>query len=60
MRKCRRLGKIWDRFVLFYRNLLQNKKQKLMTRKIILQNYPHYVGVSRTSIEIAYDCLLLY
>ena len=36
------------------------KKQKLMTRKIILQNYPHYVGVSRTSIEIAYDCLLLY
>ena len=30
-----------------------------MTRKIILQNYPHYVGVSKTSIEIAYDCSLL-
>ena len=27
MRKCRRLGKIWDRFVLFYRNLLQKKTE---------------------------------
>ena len=24
---------------------ITKKKQKLMTRKIILQNYPHYVGL---------------
>ena len=36
------------------------KKQKLMTRKIILQNYPHYVGLLglvQKLLMIAY-CLL--